>query len=120
VDFEVPPDDPEEWSDEEWLAWLRATDALDGDDVLGESDSDRPRWNSARRVLGSAGGHVLGSAMLGLANALYGRRDEKIVVVQDASGDPPHDDLEVHLDPDAPERSQVIIRKGRKHRPRKR
>jgi hypothetical protein len=119
VDFEVPPDDPEEWTDEEWLAWLRATDALEDDDVLGHAESERPRWNSARRVLGSAGGQVIGSAMLGLANAIYGRRDEQVVIVQETSGDPPHDDLEVRLDPDAPERSEVIIRKGRKRRPRK-
>jgi hypothetical protein len=57
--------------------------------------------------------------MLGLANAIYGRREEQVVIVQDVSGDPPGDpDLEVRLDPEVPERSAVVIRRSRRRRKR--
>jgi len=56
---------------------------------------------------------MLGAAMLGLHDVIYGRRDE-IVIVADAGGDPPGDDLpELHLDPHHPERSQVVMRPRR-------
>jgi hypothetical protein len=54
---------------------------------------------------------MLGSAMKGLHEALYGRRDE-VVIVADAGGDPPGEGgPEVHLDPEHPERSEVIVRR---------
>lgn len=50
--------------------------------------------------------------MLGLHEVIYGPHDDQIVVVVDAGGEPPGDDLpEVHLDRDHPERSEVIVRR---------
>jgi hypothetical protein len=99
-----PPADPEEWTDEQWLAWLKATDAqAPGEDT-------RPVTLTGR-VAYSAGGHVLGQAMLGMANAIYGRRDDEIVIVAEGDSGPAEDGpFAVHLDPDHPERSSVVFR----------
>ncbi len=97
-----PPDDPDDWTDEQWLAWLEATDP-------GDDRDPGPRlagWRS--HPVGS----VLGAAMLGLRDAIYGRTDNEVVIVQEAGGDPPNDDLhDIHLDPDHPERSEVVVRR---------
>jgi hypothetical protein len=56
----------------------------------------------------------MGNAMVGLHNVMYGRFDDEVVAVADASGDPPDDDRpRVHLDPDHPERSEVVVRARR-------
>jgi hypothetical protein len=100
-----PPQDAESWTDEQWISWLEATDDPDGQD--GHDTGRLRHWRQGR----SAG--MLGAAMLGLHEAIYGPRDDEIVVVVDAGGEPPGDDLpEVHLDRDHPERSEVIVRRG--------
>lgn len=53
---------------------------------------------------------ALGSIMAGLAEALYGPRQDEPVIVEKAPGAPPPQGLEVVLDPEHPERSRVIIR----------
>jgi len=99
-----PPEDAESWTDEEWIAWLEATDDSGGD--VASSPVGSRHW-SRRRPAG-----LLGAAMLGLHEAIYGRHDDEIVIVADAGGDPPGDDFpEVHLDPEHPERSEVIVRR---------
>ena len=103
-----PPADPEEWSDDQWIAWLRATDS-DGS----RPDMQRP-VTAGSRLVHTAGGAVLGQAMLALSQAIYGRRDDEVVIVVDGGSAPPPDvDFEVHLDPEHPERSAVVFR----HRP---
>jgi hypothetical protein len=98
-DVGEPPDDPESWTDEQWITWLEATD--DPDDGGGAGKRGPRRWNNRRPA------SVLGAAMLGMYEVIYGHKDE-IVIVADAGGDPPGDDLpEVHLDPERPE---VIVR----------
>jgi len=100
-----PPRDPETWTDEQWLAWLEATD----EDPPGKASTDSKR--TRRRPTGG-----LGAAMLGLRDALYGRVDDDVVIVADGGGDPPADDAPlVHLDPEHPERSEVVV--GRRRRP---
>ena len=110
-----PPEDAEAWTDEQWLAWLRQTDGEQQAEEI-----DRPRVTAKWRD--RPGATVLGAAMLGLRDAIYGRPDDEIVIVQDASGDPPDDDAPVvHLDPEHPERSEVVVRRrggGRRRRPR--
>ncbi len=98
-----PPEDPESWTDEQWISWLEATDDPDG---LNDGASRAPRrWSRGRPA------SMLGAAMLGLHDIIYGPHDNEIVIVSDSGGDPPGDDLpEVHLDPDHPERSEVIVR----------
>jgi hypothetical protein len=100
----VPPDDPEEWTDEEWLVWLEATDA-----EARAEDRTRPVTRSAR-VVRSAGGQVLGQAMLGMAIGIYGKRDEIAIVAEAPSGPGEDEPFQVTLDPDHPERSSVVIR----------
>lgn len=94
-----PPRNADDWSDEQWLAWLA------------EGDEDDEPAPPATRVQRSTGGRMLGNAMLGVAEAMYGVRRPEIVVEAEAPGDPHDDDLlEVHLDPDHPERSTVVVR----------
>ena len=98
-----PPEDPESWTNEQWLAWLEATD----DAEAPPDDTHEPSRHPRRRRSSGA----LGAAMLGLRDAIYGRPDDQIVIVADAGGDPPGDDThEVHLDFEHPERSTVVVR----------
>ena len=99
-----PPQDPESWTDEQWIAWLDATDDPDASD---DDGSARPRhWSRGRSA------SMLGAAMLGLHEIIYGPHRDEIVIVVDADGEPHDDDLpEVHLDPEHPERSEVIVRR---------
>jgi hypothetical protein len=97
-----PPRDAESWTDEQWIAWLEATDDPDAP----EHGTGQPRHRSRTRSAS-----MLGAAMLGLHEVIYGPHGNEIAIVIDAGGDPPGDDLpEVHLDPDHPERSEVIVR----------
>jgi len=101
----TPPADPEEWSDEQWLAWLKATD-----EQPGAGEASAPVTTGAR-LTRSAGGAVLAQAMLGMAHALYGRRDDEVVIVVEGGSEPSDDQpFEVHLDADHPERSSVVFR----------
>ena len=97
-----PPDDPESWTDDQWLAWLRATD---------EHDRHRASTTRPRGMVSRPAASALGAAMLGPRNAIYGVPDDDVVIVADAGGDPPADDFpRVHLDRDRPERSEVVVR----------
>lgn len=100
-----PPADPEDWSDVQWLEWLEATD----------TDADAPAGEDPATVLGravrSTGGHLLGQAMAGLSNAIYGEKDDEVVIVAEGTSEPGKDEpFVVHLDPDHPERSSVVFR----------
>jgi hypothetical protein len=96
----TPPADPEDWSDDQWIAWLDATDPEESPDL-------GPRLASWRS---HPVGSVLGAAMLGLRDAIYGRPENEVAIVKDAPGGPPGDDEpDVRLDPDHPERSQVVV-----------
>ncbi len=99
-----PPDNADDWSDEQWLAWLRSTDGEEG----GAGTVAHSRLSRSCAV------GALGNAMVGMYDAIYGRREDEIVIVVDSSGDPTDDDLPtVHLDPDHPERSEVVVRPRR-------
>ena len=101
---DTPPADAEEWNDEQWLAWLAATD----DDPPTPASPPATRLG---RLARSPAGTALGNAMTGMADALYGPRRNEVAVVAEAPGEPPGDDpFEVRLDPDHPERSQVVHR----------
>ena len=67
-----PPSDPEEWTDEEWLTWLVATDVPEGDGPE-EKQAGGP-VTAVGKLKASSGGQVLGQAMTGLANALSGEK----------------------------------------------
>ena len=97
----TPPDDPDSWTEEEWLAWLEEVDA---------ESAPLPDGHPARPVR-STGIQLMGAAMLGMHRAIYGSEDPQIVMVVDADGDPPDpEELEVDLDPDDPDASRVTVR----------
>ncbi len=100
---ELPPTDPESWTDEQWLTWLKDTD-----DAVAVDSAAAP---VSFRVTHSAGGQALGDAMRGLANAMYGPKDEDLIIVSEAGGQPEDDEpFVVHLDRDHPERSTAAFR----------
>ncbi|MDA8309153.1 MAG: hypothetical protein M0Z46_00785 [Actinomycetota bacterium] len=109
--YEGPPADPDDWTDEQWIEWLEQTDAAaEGQDV------QRP-VTALGRLAHSSPGSVLGQAMLGMATALYGREQSKIVIVAEGSSQPDTDKpFDVHLDHEHPERSVVVFRSQRPHR----
>jgi hypothetical protein len=103
---DYPPADPEQWSSEQWIEWLKATDAD------AQADHGAPPVTRMGRVIQTGAGQLLGQAMLGMASAMYGRRDEEIVIVAEGDSEPdPDQRLSVHLDPDHPEQSFVVLRR---------
>ncbi|MHB1504683.1 MAG: hypothetical protein ACYCTL_11795 [Acidimicrobiales bacterium] len=125
-----PPEDAEQWSDDQWLEWLRATDdpsCSTGDPSCSTGDpscsTGDPSWapgdgedthpdSAMGRATSPRAGGMLGSAMLGLAQALYGDYDDEIAIVQEAPGGPADEEThQIHLDEEHPERSVVIVRR---------
>jgi len=101
----MPPADPEEWTDEQWISWLKATD-----EDVGSARCASPVALSSR-VLQSTPAEMLGQAMLGMAQAIYGRHDDEVVMVVEGSGEPGDDEpFAVRLDLEHPERSSVVFR----------
>ena len=95
------PDDPETWTDEQWLAWLEEVD----EEAPPEPDGHPAR---PRRSLPSS---LMGAAMLGMHRAIYGDTEPEVVIVVDADGEPPDpEELDVHLVPDDPDASTVTVR----------
>jgi hypothetical protein len=77
VVLEEPPEDPDEWTEEQWLAFL----AIAPQDP--ETGYAHPLSRTARR----AGHGVVAAAMFGLEKAIYGEvRKAEIVVEADADG----------------------------------
>ena len=96
-----PPDDPESWSDEEWLAWLQEVDT--DAPPLPDGHPAHPRRSSPSALLGAA--------MLGLHRAIYGETETAVEIIVDADGDAEDPErLEVHLDRDDPDASTVTVR----------
>jgi hypothetical protein len=64
-----------------------------------------------RRFARTAAGTVVSAAMLGLRDALEGRKDDEPAIVEDWSGEPHGpDEILMRLDPDNPADSIVLIR----------
>lgn len=111
------PSDPEQWSDEQWLAWLNETDGAppDGDgpggsEPAGETEADPESEPEESWRTKGVGTQLVAAAMIGLAEALHGPREKPAIVI-DASGDKPNDDgLDLQLDPEHPEQSVVVVR----------
>lgn len=96
--MDVPPFDPDDWTDEQWMEWLRATESTEVED---------------RRVyapkLSSAGATVLGAAMMGLQKGMYGDVDKPEVTIE-ADADGQDDGIKVVLDPDDPSQSTIVVK----------
>jgi hypothetical protein len=98
---DMVPEDPDSWTDEQWLAWLEQVDA--------EAPPETP--GRVARHTRSTGVQLMGVAMLGMHKAIYGDAEPEIVVVVDADGEPPDPSLlDVDLDPDDPDASTVTVR----------
>ena len=108
----VPPEDPEDWTDDPWLDWLDAQDVAAGTASRRDHAGDDAAAPQRERSLPA---ELLGGAMKGLAEALYGPRRRDIEIVSESPGDPLDDDpLELHLDEDDPTRSRAILRPWRR------
>jgi hypothetical protein len=95
--MEQPPDDPDAWTEEQWIEWLHATE----DDVDVDTRVFAPR-------LSSPSGVVLGAAMMGLQKGMYGDVEKPEIVIEiDAAGR--DDGMKIDLDPDDPSESTVIV-----------
>lgn len=105
------PDDPDEWSDEQWLAWLEEGDAAERAAAAGAPDRPPlPTWRKAPIAM-----QFLAASMTAVGEAIYGRREEPAIVIE-AAGDPPGDDgLDVQLDFEHPEASVVVVREWLLH-----
>jgi hypothetical protein len=102
MDYVEPPSDPNEWTDEQWLEWLVATDDAP------VADPEESISLVVRQIAQSTPGQVIGQAMLGMAQAIFGRQDDEIVIVVGANGEPVDDEpFTVRLDFNDPERSLV-------------
>ena len=107
MDYFEPPSDPNEWTDEQWLEWLKATDDVPFDDP-GESISE-----AVKRIVQSTPGQVIGQAMLGMAHAIYGRQDDEVIIVVEGKGETTDDEpFAVRLDFDHPAYSLVEFKPG--------
>jgi hypothetical protein len=101
------PSDPNEWTDEQWLEWLKATDDERFDDSA-DSISE-----IVKHIAQSTPGQVIGQAMIGMAQAIYGRQDDEVILVIKANGETADDEaFDVRLDFDHPERSSVQFTPG--------
>ena len=69
-----PPQDPDDWTEEQWREWLLSAPA----------DPDTGRAHPMSRV--RQGGAVVAAAMFGLERALYGERP-KVEIVAEANSD---------------------------------
>jgi hypothetical protein len=101
------PSDPNDWSDDEWIAWLEAGDAAEAESSAGGHDEERslPTWRKGPIAL-----QFLAASMTAVGEALYGKKEKPAIVI-DAPGDPGDDDgLDVHLDYEHPEESIAIVR----------
>jgi hypothetical protein len=97
----VPPDNPDDWSDEQWLEWLNQTDETAAEPT--ETDVHQPRERSV-------GTRMLYAGMFGLREVIYGPQ-EQVTIVEEADGAPEDpESLEVHLVEDHPEDSTVVVR----------
>lgn len=98
----LPPEDAENWSDDEWIEWLERTD---------EDGAAQP-YVPTKAKPQSLPGQMLGAAMMGLHEVFYGKRQEKQVQIAPAPGPPEDEDVEIVLDPDEPSNSEVRFKRG--------
>jgi hypothetical protein len=104
-DLDGPPANPEDWTDEQWIAWLEATDS-----EVPDAEPAQPVTRGAR-VVRSTGGVVLGAAMTGLAEIFQESQEPEIVVVAEGPDQADEDaDFTVTLHPDASGPSVVRVR----------
>jgi hypothetical protein len=101
---EGPPADAEDWTEDQWLAWLKATDEP-------RAPCDQRPVTSFGRLTHTTGGTLLGQAMLAVGQAVFGKQDDEVVIVSEGQSEPTGDEpFAVHLDHEHPERSTAVFR----------
>ncbi len=101
---DAPPDDPEEWSDEQWQAYLQATADAEADlDAAGPAEGA----TGFRKLKSSAAGAIAAAGMLGIEQALFGEKPKEEVVAE-AQSDDPDRDLS-HFDRDDPSSATISL-----------
>ena len=103
---EAPPNDPDDWSAEEWQEYLQST-AADAEADAAEETAAEEGAGRFRKLKASAGGAVMGAALLGIEQALYGERPSAEVVAE-AESDDPDRDLSL-FDPDDPRSATLSL-----------
>ena len=102
MDIVNPPADPNEWSDEQWIEWLVATD--------GEAEIDQTP-SVLKKVAGTKSGQVLGQTMLAMSNAIYGTKDAQVqIVVENTAKTLDQEPFVVNLDFENPDSSSVSFK----------
>jgi len=102
MDTANPPADANDWSDEQWIEWLVATD---------EASAVDENPSVLKRAANTKSGQVLGQAMLGMANAFYGPKDDDVqIVVENKEKNLDEESFVVNLDFDNPESSTVSFK----------
>lgn len=98
--LEEPPQDPDDWTEEQWRAWLAEA----------PPDPETGHAHPLTRLSSTSGGSVLGAAMFGLEQAIYGERPKvEIVAEADADG---LDAGDLDLDLEDPARSRLRLDDG--------
>ncbi len=96
----------EGWGDEDEL------DALVDPDAPAMAEEQEPFVRPIDKFRRTTGGTVLAAGLLGLGDALEGRRErEEVAIVQEAPAGKPPDWLDLQLDFDDPAKSRIVIRK---------
>lgn len=85
--LEEPPEDPDDWTEDEWREWL----------LTAPPDPDLGRAHPMSRVR-QGGGAVVAAAMFGLERAIYGERPKVEVVAEAASDGLDLGDIDLDLD----------------------
>ncbi len=94
---EEPPEDADDWTEDQWLEWLAKLPA----------DPETGHAHPLTRATSTSGGTVLGAAMLGLEQAIYGERPKaEIVAEADANGS---DEADIDLDESDPAASHITV-----------
>lgn len=95
--LDEPPRDPDDWTEEQWREWL----------ATAPPDPETGRTHPLTRAQTSAGGTVLGAAMLGLEQAVFGEKPKaEIVAEADADG---LDLGDIDLQLDDPASSRMVL-----------
>jgi hypothetical protein len=97
VVVEEPPEDPDDWTEDQWREWLASA----------PPDPDTGRAHPLTRMAASPSGSMLGAAMTGLDQAIFGERAKAEIVIEAA--DPGEDDGDLELDLDDPAASRIQL-----------
>ena len=95
--LEEPPQDPDDWTEEQWRHWL----------LTAPPDPDTGRAHPLTRAQTSAGGTVLAAAMLGLEQAVFGERPKPEIVAEAEADGLDLGDLDLDLDDPAASRMSL-------------